>query len=491
MVSNKKRHKRSRVIGLAVVGVTALAVGGGALLMTDNDASAARQSAGQQTSAQGAMTVTCPDVATELSSVPQQARPAVDKQLAQMDSQVADAYKRLAARGAQADQNWVRTRVLEPLTSKRRATLDSIATEMGGASKQAQGLDAMAPCTVKRTDAAPAAAPANTSTPGAATPSAGAATPAAGAATPAAGTATPAAGGQAQAGPQKSDFVDIRKVQPNVANPRKGANASRGTFSSRCGRNENKHFNSDNVIVAPGVSNGAHHMHDYVGNRDTDAFSTNDGLAAAGTTCTNGDRSTHYWPVVRLRDGKNERDVNLPGGGTEGNIGTILQPASAQITFGGSPVSKVVAMPKFLRIITGDAKAFTNGTANANASWSCTGFENRQLKDKYPLCPKGSNVVRTFKFQSCWDGKNADSANHRTHVAFADAKGACPTGFRAVPQLTQRITYKIAPGSVFAVDSFPEQLHKPVTDHGDFINVMSSSLMKKAVNCINTGRKCG
>lgn len=148
-------------------------------------------------------------------------------------------------------------------------------------------------------------------------------------------------------------------------------------------------------------------------------------------------------------------------------------------------------MPTFLRIITGDAKAFTNGTANANASWSCTGFENRQLKEKYPICPQGSNVVRTFNFQSCWDGSNTDSANHRTHVAFARPNGTCPKGFRAIPQLVQRITYKIAPGSVFAVDSFPEQLHKPGTDHGDFINVMSASLMKKAVSCINSGRRCG
>ncbi|SCG05114.1 hypothetical protein GA0115260_107441, partial [Streptomyces sp. MnatMP-M27] len=37
----------------------------------------------------------------------------------------------------------------------------------------------------------------------------------------------------------------------------------------------------------------------------------------------------------------------------------------------------------------------------------------------------------------------------------------------------------------------PEQLQKPVTDHGDFINVMSNSLMRKAVKCINTARRCG
>ncbi|MCX4821302.1 DUF1996 domain-containing protein [Streptomyces sp. NBC_01142] len=465
---------------MTVACVAATAVGGGALLMTDNNASASRESAPRQATAQGAMTINCPDISVRLSNVPQPARPTVDNELAQLDSQVADAYGQLATGSAQADSNWVRTRVLDPLSSQRRRTLDRIAAEIDRVSSRPEGLGSLASCTVKR-DATTAAAAAPAAGSGTAAPSA----PAPGASVP------PAAGGQAQAGPQRSDFVDIRNVRPNVAKPRVQGNASRGTFTSRCGRNENKHFNPDNVIVAPGVSNGAHHMHDYVGNLETDAFSTNDDLAAAGTTCTNGDRSTHYWPVLRLRNGKNEADANLPGGGQDGNVGRILQPASVQLTFRGSPVSKVTAMPKFLRIITGDAKAFTNGTANANASWSCTGFENRQLKDKYPLCPRGSKVVRTFAFQSCWDGTNADSANHRTHVAFARPNGACPQGFRAIPQLVQRITYQISPGSVFAVDSFPEQLHKPLTDHSDFINVMSSSQTRNAVNCINTGRRCG
>ncbi|MEU5612509.1 DUF1996 domain-containing protein [Streptomyces sparsogenes] len=475
-VISRKRHKRSRVIVISVVGATALAVGGGALLMTDNNASAAKETPAQQAAARAGMTVKCPDVATSLSSVPQRARPAVNDELAKMDSQVADAYRRLTAQGARADQEFVRTRVLDPLTAERRQTLDRIATEIEKAATRPSGLDSLASCTVKRDTSALAAAPDAQTAPG----------------TPAAGGQAQGGGGQAQTGPQRSDFVDIRKVRPNVKNPRVRATGSKGTFSSRCGRNENKHFNSDNVIVAPGVSNGAHHMHDYVGNLKTDAFASNEVLASAGTTCTNGDRSTHYWPVLRLRDGTKEADAGAPGGGTEGNIGRILRPASVRIGFRGNPVSKVVAMPRFLRVITGDAKAFTNGTANANASWSCTGFEDRQLKDKYPLCPKGSNVVRTFTFQSCWDGKNADSANHRTHVAFARADGSCPQGFRAIPQLVQRITYKVAPGARnIAVDSFPEQLHKPVTDHGDFINVMSSKLMKQAVNCINSGRRCG
>ncbi|GAA3804462.1 hypothetical protein GCM10023083_44540 [Streptomyces phyllanthi] len=135
-----------------------------------------------------------------------------------------------------------------------------------------------------------------------------------------------------------------------------------------------------------------------------------------------------------------------------------------------------------------------------DAAWSCTGFEDRQLTDKYPICPEGSSLVRTSRFQSCWDGQKIDSANHRDHVAFADPDtGACPNGFQAVPQLVQRLVYDVeAPSpndngrssAFYAVDGFPEQMHKPVTDHGDFVNVFDEQLMNQMVECINTGRKC-
>jgi len=120
------------------------------------------------------------------------------------------------------------------------------------------------------------------------------------------------------------------------------------------------------------------------------------------------------------------------------------------------------------------------------------------VTDKYPLCPRGSRLVRILDFPSCWDGRNTDSANHRTHIVFPDASGACPAGTRAVPQLRITLTYnfgnvrraQIRRGKVFALDSFPEQLHAPITDHADFANVMPARLMRFAVNCINRGRRC-
>ncbi|MGW0209969.1 DUF1996 domain-containing protein, partial [Streptomyces sp. NPDC003233] len=319
-------------------------------------------------------------------------------------------------------------------------------------------------------------------------------------ATPTSG-AQPSGAGQGGNGPVVSDYADITSAPPAASNPPQRADASRGSFTSDCGVNANGLFNSDNVIVAPGVSNGAHHFHDYVGNQGNNAFASDDDLAKAGTSCVDqGDKSSYYWPVLRLQNGTQERDAGSPGGGTEGNAGQIVTPKQVTLAFTGNPLGKVTAMPRLLRIITGDAKAFVNGPGNANASWSCTGYEDRQLKDKYPLCPPGSDVVRSFRFQSCWDGRNIDSANHRTHVAFTAPDGSCPAGFRAIPQLVERIVYDVKAPSLqdggrtvplFAVDSFPEQLHKPVTDHGDFVNVFDADLMRQMVDCINSGRTCG
>ncbi|MCW2875388.1 DUF1996 domain-containing protein [Actinacidiphila oryziradicis] len=297
------------------------------------------------------------------------------------------------------------------------------------------------------------------------------------------------AGGTGQAGarangPVDADFVDITTVTPNVVKPQKLAGATTGSFVAQCGKNENKHLNPDNFIVAPGVSNGAQHTHDYVGNLTTDGFSTNQTLAAGGTTCANNDKSAYFWPVLRNLSANDQP-------GADNNTGTILTADSVTIKFKGSANSQVTAMPETLKVITGDAKALTNGTGNAKAQWSCTGFEDKvQLTDKYPLCPNGSKVVRTLDFPSCWDGVNTDSANHRTHIVFPDGAGQCQAGFKAVPALEYRLVYTVAAGPNFAVDSFPDQNHKPVTDHADFANFTGATLMNQIVGCINSGKNC-
>ncbi|MEU4982043.1 DUF1996 domain-containing protein [Streptomyces sp. NPDC021969] len=499
------RKRRTPLATKIVAGAAALAVGGGGLIWANFYASAHEEHGGHnRTRSAGAQvaTIDCPDVGQQIREVPDRARGEVDGELATMDSQITNAYQRLATtRRAQAgDSQFVQNTILGPLKDRRKAIIDRIQLEINRAGGKADdNLDELAGCQGRPADQQNGGGQNG------------------GGQDDGQNGGGQNDGGQDQggdegnddngngvAGPVAEDFVDINDVQPNSRNSRNGLAAngdggSTGSFTTDCGVNENNLFNSDNLIAAPGVDNGAHHTHDYVGNQDNDAFSSDEDLANADTSCQNqGDKSTYYWPVLRLQDGTQEFDANDQGGGAEGNIGKILKPAEAQIRFVGSRQGDVVAMPKFLRVITGDAKSFTNGDANANTSWSCSGFEDRQVTDKYPLCPEGSQVLRTVNFQSCWDGQNIDSANHRDHMAFVQEDGSCANGFQAVPQLQIRLAYDIPTPTVengqvqnpYAVDSFPEQLHKPITDHNDFINVMDEDLMNEVVDCINRGEDC-
>lgn len=477
--TTRRRPTGARRASFAAV---ALMLGGGGLVAANVYASATEGGSGAQTtrteSAGGATTVDCPDVGAELTDVPEPARARVDQELAAMDAQIAETYQRM--RGDGSDD------VMAALKQKRSESLGRIGDAIEEAGERPEGLDDLAGCSWSRPEE---------QQPGDQGQDQGQGDDQG---------QEPAGeqpGGQGGNGPVAADYADINSVQPNAPAPDLSSFRSKGTFTTSCGVNENGLFNSDNVIVAPGVSNGAHHFHDYVGNQSNTAFASDDDLSGADTSCVDkGDKSSYFWPVLRLQNGTQERDAGAPGGGTEGNAGEIVTAKQATMTFIGNPRSEVKAIPRLMRIITGDAKAFVNGPGNANASWSCTGFEDRQLKDKYPLCPQGSDVVRTFRFQSCWDGRNTDSANHRTHVAFADAAGNCPNDFVAIPQLVQRIVYDVDAPSLadggrttplFAVDSFPEQLHKPVTDHGDFINVFDEKLMDEVVSCVNDGKQCG
>ncbi|MEV7063804.1 DUF1996 domain-containing protein [Streptomyces collinus] len=512
------RKRRTPLATKAIAASAALALGGGGLIWANFYASAHEENSANQTKSAGAQiaTIQCPDVGQKLTDVPDGARQGVDKELANLDKQISEAYTRLAStRQAQAgDAGFVDNAILGPLKSKRVAVIDRIGINIRRVGGQAPGnLEQLASCKGM-------AAEANTNDGQAdggqnddgqnndgqdqggqdqggqdqGQDNGGQDN----------GQDQGGNGGQADNGPVADDFINIQDVQPNSRNLPNGLAAngdggSTGTFTTNCGTNENENRNSDNVIVAPGVSNGAQHQHDYVGNQSNNAFASDEDLANAQTTCQNqGDKSSYFWPVLRIQDGSDDIDAGQPGGGQDGNVGKIVEPAEAQLKFVGNRTSDVVAMPKALRIITGDAKAFTNGLNNANTSWSCTGFEDRQVTDKYPLCPEGSSVVRTSNFQSCWDGQNIDSANHRTHVDFVEADGSCSNGFQAIPQLQVRLVYDVqAPqindGQVqnaFAVDSFPEQLHKAITDHNDFINFFDENVMNEMVQCINNGEDC-
>ncbi|MFJ4685858.1 DUF1996 domain-containing protein [Streptomyces sp. NPDC088789] len=280
----------------------------------------------------------------------------------------------------------------------------------------------------------------------------------------------------------------VSELPPAAPEPARGPDASTGSVTVDCGRNERGHRNTDNVVTSPGVVGGAHHTHDYVGNTTTDALSTTAGLAAAPTTCENGDRSTYYWPVLRRLDHPGP-DARAHGGGRHGNTGRIMVPTAVRIEYLGNPVGQVLPQPEGLRMITGDPFAATLGDANARAQWGCSGTPGHATT-LYPRCPDGQDTTRTLTFPSCWNGLHPDSTDHRSHIVFPAANGVCPPHTFPVPALRVTLAYDVPEGVPYAVDSFPEQKRHPTTDHAMFINVMTDTRRERIAACVNEGRHC-
>ncbi|MEW2147413.1 hypothetical protein AB0869_31835 [Micromonospora vinacea] len=94
--------------------------------------------------------VACPDVAAKLPQVPNRARAEVDRNLAQLQTQIAEADRRLAAEGNKGEA-FIRTAILQPLAGKRRAVLDRITTAIDRVGPRPQGLAQLAECQVQPT----------------------------------------------------------------------------------------------------------------------------------------------------------------------------------------------------------------------------------------------------------------------------------------------------------------------------------------------------
>ncbi|NUT28719.1 MAG: hypothetical protein HOV84_22880, partial [Streptomyces sp.] len=116
------RKRRTPLATKAIAASAALALGGGGLVWANFYASAHEDNSGwNQTKSANAQvaTINCPDVGQQLTKMPKSARRGVAKELALLDRQVTDAYKRLAeTRQAQAgDANFVNNAILGPLKS--------------------------------------------------------------------------------------------------------------------------------------------------------------------------------------------------------------------------------------------------------------------------------------------------------------------------------------------------------------------------------------
>ena len=242
-------------------------------------------------------------------------------------------------------------------------------------------------------------------------------------------------------------------------------------FRATCG---SSHRRQDDPIVfqnQPGVS----HMHEFFGNRTTNAQSTLTSLRAGSTNCDPVSDKSAYWVPTLYKNGQ------------------AVTPDSVTIYYQGiHDRQRAVAYPQGLRYVVGNSKA-ASPDQNPAARWSCT-TQSPSGRD-FLVCPPGTKVETYLDFPTCWNGHDLDSPNHRDHMVFAVGL-VCPASHPVVvPRLEFLITYPVN-GTGLSLGGTLNGVNVTsapgYTFHGDFMNAWDpAELQRRVANCINAGYICG
>jgi len=198
--------------------------------------------------------------------------------------------------------------------------------------------------------------------------------------------------------------------------------ATDGAFRFVCGGDGPLAY--DDPIVHPRAP-GRSHGHLVWGSREFDAFTDGAALAAEARTNCNAtehslNRSSYWMPWVEFIAGPNAGKVLRPDSVT--NYYKRGKPDSPQCTPGsGRMMGTCVDLPNELRIVAGwDMLKPTE--PSARMSWYCSTSGNRHwpnLDDLFAAgCAPGAILVANVILPYCWDGKNLDVPDHRSHMAY-------------------------------------------------------------------------
>ncbi|MGY0236274.1 DUF1996 domain-containing protein [Longispora urticae] len=233
----------------------------------------------------------------------------------------------------------------------------------------------------------------------------------------------------------------------------------------------------DDPIVKPGQP-GASHIHEFYGNRSTDAHSTLASLAAGTTNCDPSVDLSAYWTPTLYQNGR------------------AVAPEHVTVYYQGiTDPRNAKPYPRGLRVVIGNALA-TSPDQNPAARWSCVG-QSQSSRD-FLACPPGSKLETYLDFPTCWDGVRLDSPDHHDHMAWGlgGVGGTCPASHPVpVPRMELLITYPVTGGglSLAGTRNGVNTTTAPgYTFHGDFFNAWDAvQLQRRVTNCVNAGYVCG
>jgi hypothetical protein len=236
---------------------------------------------------------------------------------------------------------------------------------------------------------------------------------------------------------------------------------SKGVFIVNCPFSHRKQVDP---IVAFGQPVSGH-MHDFFGNRKVDFNSTYSTAFTGGTTCAHRGDFAGYWIPTLVAPN-----------------GTFVTPRRVLIYYRNTPAkyATTTPFPADFRIVAGGV-----GVGPPNAGWSCE--QNASgMQSTPPSCGSGLMVLHV-RFPSCWNGVQADSPNHRSHMAYATGS-SCPSSHPVkVPEIFLHARFQ--PGASGPGYRLSDGTISP---HADFWNTwVQASLVDLVNRCLRAGRDCG
>lgn len=257
----------------------------------------------------------------------------------------------------------------------------------------------------------------------------------------------------------------VRKTRPPAPPPP----AVPIPFTSVCAFS---HAATDDPIVMedmPGMS----HIHNFFGNVTTNASSTVESLSSGTTTCSRPQDKAAYWVPQLYVDGVPATPAGI----------------NAYYRTGRRDPASIRPFPLGLKIVAGNSMA-TGPQSPRVTTFGCRGTNGVGASaSAVPTCAtgRGQGLTMSIHFPDCWNGKDLDSADHKSHMAYS-VRGVCPTGYPVpVPALTVHVKYDVAggPGVSLATGPF-------YTAHADFFNAWEPAALSNLVTkCINAQVKCG
>lgn len=246
------------------------------------------------------------------------------------------------------------------------------------------------------------------------------------------------------------------------------AHASKGVFHVSC---DFSHAQRDDPIVFPGQP-GVSHLHDFFGNVSTNASSSYRSMTRSGTTCSFSADTSGYWIPAFLS----------PHGTVADPTSTVVTPSNMTAYYLAR--GEVQAPPKDLRMVAG------GDTHNLKIAGYACGEGN--ATSSVPMNCGSAWLKGVIVFPSCWEEKHLDSANHRSHMAYATG-GGCPGAYPVkIPKIVFHITFGIHDGRGYTLASDAMMgMGNGMSLHADFWNTWNQSVLKQEVSdCLNAGMSC-